>query len=89
VFVAIPLETFVHSLRTVLGIIGSACLRAVAFGLRLIGNLFRYAGRVLVNLYDLVIFGPLWIENTLSRKGTAVKPTAPKHSINADYQEAA
>ncbi len=24
----------------------------------------RYAGKTLVNLYDLLIFGPLWLENT-------------------------
>ena len=89
VFVAIPLETFVHSLRTVLGIIGAACLRAVAFTLRLIGNLFRYTGRVLVNFYDLMIFGPLWLENTLIRKDATVKPTAARQTVNADYQEAA
>jgi hypothetical protein len=89
VFVAIPLETFVHSLRTVLGIIGTACLRSVAFALRLIGNLFRYTGRVLVNLYDLAIFGPLWLENTLTRKAPSVKSTATRHRVKADYQEAA
>ena len=36
VFVAIPLETFVHSLRTVLGIVGAALLRALAVGLRML-----------------------------------------------------
>jgi hypothetical protein len=89
VFVAIPLETFVHSMRTVIGVIGAAFLRAVAFTLRLAGNLFRYTGRVLVNFYDLVIFGPLWLENTITKKVTATKPSVPKHSVNADYQEAA
>ena len=89
VFVAIPLETFVHSLRTVLGLIGTACLRAVAFTLRLIGNLFRYTGRVLVNLYDLIIFGPLWLENAVTKKAPKIKPTATKHPVKADYQEAA
>ena len=89
VFVAIPLETFVHSLRTVIGVITAAFLRAVAFGLRLVGNLFRYMGRVLVNLYDLIIFGPLWLETTITGKAGAIKPGRPTHSVNADYQEAA
>jgi hypothetical protein len=79
----------VHSLRTVLGVIGAALLRAVAFALRLAGNLFRYTGRVLVNLYDLVIFGPLWLENTITRKLTAVNNDSPRQAVNADYQEAA
>jgi uncharacterized membrane protein len=89
VFVAIPLETFVHSMRTVIGVIGAALLRAVAFTLRLIGNLFRYTGRVLVNLYDLVIFGPLWLEHTITRKLTAINHDSPRQTVNADYQEAA
>jgi hypothetical protein len=89
VFVAIPLETFVHSMRTVIGVIGAAFLRAVAFTLRLVGNLFRYMGRVLVNLYDLIIFGPLWLETTITGKASAIKPARPTHSVNADYQEAA
>jgi hypothetical protein len=89
VFVAIPLETFVHSLRTVLGVVGAALLRAIAFSLRLVGNLFRYMGRVLVNLYDLIIFGPLWLENTITGKVNSFKPRTQTHTVNADYQEAA
>lgn len=91
VFVAIPLETFVHSTRTVMGVIAAGGLRGVAFSLRLLGNLFRYSGKVLVNLYDLVIFGPLWLENSITRKFTADTPlkSTSKHSIKADYQEAA
>jgi len=89
VFVAIPLETFVHSVRTVIGVIGAAFLRAVAFTLRLIGNLFRYMGRVLVNLYDLIIFGPLWLENKITGNSVAIRPKRPTHSVNADYREAA
>ena len=76
-------------MRTVLGVISTAFLRAVAFTLRLTGNLFRYMGRVLVNLYDLIIFGPLWLETTITGKAGAIKPGRPAHSVNADYQEAA
>src|SRR5580658_1168366 len=38
VFVAIPLETFVHSMRTVVGLTGLAILQALALVLRLLGN---------------------------------------------------
>ena len=76
-------------MRTVIGVIGAALLRAVAFILRLTGNLFRYTGHVLVNLYDLIIFGPLWLENTITRKLTAIKHDSPRQAVNADYQEAA
>ncbi len=65
VFVAIPLETFIHSLRTVLGMSGVAMLRGLAAALRFFGNVFRYSGGLLINLYDLFIFAPLWIEGAL------------------------
>lgn len=67
-FVAIPLETFMHSLRTVLGIVGIAILRGLAWVLRFIGNIMRFFGRMLVNVYDLVIFAPLWVERKLKNK---------------------
>lgn len=64
-FVAIPLESFVHSLRTVLGIVAVAFLRGLIWGLRLTGNLARFSGRMLVNGYDLLIFAPLWVEQLI------------------------
>lgn len=67
-FVAIPLETFVHSLRTVLGIVGIAFLRGLAWLLRFIGTVMRFIGKMLVNGYDLVIFLPLWIEGKIKHK---------------------
>jgi len=90
VFVAIPLETFVSSSRTVVGILTSALLRAIAFVLRLVGNIARYTGRTVANLYDLIIFGPLWLENTVIKKLGAAqsKTNSPANAVNADYQEA-
>ena len=61
-FVAIPLETFVHSLRTVLGLAAIGLLRLVAMTLRIIGNACRYLGALLQQLYDLPLFIPLWLE---------------------------
>ncbi|HUD96348.1 MAG TPA: hypothetical protein VMO24_02325 [Woeseiaceae bacterium] len=61
-FVAIPLETFVHSLRTVLGLVGLGLLRLVSLVLRLLGNTCRYLGLLAVQLYDLPLFIPLWLE---------------------------
>ena len=62
VFVAIPLETFVHSLRTVMGLIAIGFLRALALLLRVLGNAFRHFGVLAQRLYDLPLFVPLWIE---------------------------
>jgi hypothetical protein len=63
VFVAIPLETFVHSLRTVVGLVGTGLLQALALSLRLLGNTCRHLGGLACRLYDLLLFVPLWIES--------------------------
>jgi hypothetical protein len=68
-FVAIPLESFVQSSRTVFGFAVAALLRLIAFALRLLGNVVRYTGEFLVNIYDVVIFPPLWLENLIRSKG--------------------
>ncbi len=61
VFVAIPLETFVQSLRTVLGILAMGALRIVAAALHLIAGVLRQ-GAMLIEVYDLLIFAPLWLD---------------------------
>ena len=63
VFVAIPLETFVQSLRTVLGLIGIGFLRLLRLILQLLGSAFVHAGTALVKIYDIPIFMPLFIEH--------------------------
>ena len=60
VFVAIPLETFVHSLRTVVGLMTMGLLQVVALVLRLLGSGFRYLGVLFAQIYDLPLFIPLW-----------------------------
>jgi hypothetical protein len=59
-FVAIPLETFVHSLRTVIGLLAIGILRFMSLALRLAGSAFRYLSVLLTQLYDLPLFIPLW-----------------------------
>jgi len=66
-FVAIPLESFVASSRTILGIITAWMLRSLAFASRLIGQLGYYTGRLMINFYDLVIFPALWLEGVLTQ----------------------
>jgi len=61
-FVAIPFETFIHSLRSVLGIVGIALLRALALLCRVLSNGIRHVGKLAERLYDLPLFLPLWLE---------------------------
>ena len=67
-FVAIPLETFIHSARTVMGIFSVGLLYALAGLLRITGNGSRHVGQAVVNLYDLFIFAPLWVEQRLAMR---------------------
>ncbi|MDH3208302.1 MAG: hypothetical protein OEO79_17000 [Gemmatimonadota bacterium] len=61
-FVAIPLESFIHSSRIVVGQIAAGGLRMLAFGVELIGFSADHVGKGLNNLYDVIIFMPLKIE---------------------------
>jgi len=76
-FVAIPLETFVHSLRTVLGLLAIGILRFLSLVLRLTGSAFRYLGVLITQLYDLPLFIPLW---WAARETTANKPSDSGYS---------
>lgn len=72
-FVAIPFESFVSSSRTVIGISAAWFLRTLTFVLRLFGNMGFYISRMVVNIYDLIIFPALWLEGVIfkafSKKG--------------------
>ena len=86
-FVAIPLESFVHASRTVLGILTVALLRTTIILLRLVGGLAHQLSNILVYGYDMVITVPLalekWVrnglkaraENRLDKPAEAVEPT--------------
>ncbi len=81
-FVAIPLESFIHSSRTVMGIAMAGLLRSIAFVLWLLGNVSYQIGKVLVSLYDLVIMLPLRIEQMVSSLGKSREP-----SLNEGYED--
>jgi hypothetical protein len=77
-FVAIPLESFVHSLRTVGGATLVTLVRVLAFVLRILGNLVRQLCKVLTTLYDVTIVLPLLIERMVKamRNGTTASQPA-------------
>lgn len=64
-FVGIALESFVHSLRTMLGIVALSALRALRLLMRLVGGFANHLSKVLVSLYDLFIMLPLGIERAV------------------------
>ncbi len=70
-FVAIPLESLIHSGRTVGGVFLGALVRAAAFALRFAGNVARHASRVLIRLYDVAIVVPLLIERLVKNRPQA------------------
>ena len=82
-FVAIPLETFINSGRTVLGVGIELALQGLAFVLRFVANMAKEIGRFTIMLYDVLIFAPLAIERWVAsyRDGTArrnkLRPVPP------------
>jgi len=61
-FVAIPLESVVHSLRTVVGVLLVQTMRGLGFVLRFTGVVFRRFAKVLELVYDILIVIPLMVE---------------------------
>jgi len=80
VFVAIPLESFVESARTVIGMAVASLLRLLAAFFRVLSKAADSAGKLLVDVYDITIFGPLWLESvfTSSKSPRAPKPAKPE-----------
>ena len=78
VFAAVPIETFVSSSRTVLGIVVAAILRFFAFLLRLIGNAGYFTARLIVNIYDFLIFPSIWLEGVIMGSKTKKIDTSEK-----------
>lgn len=62
-FVAIPLESTVHSLRTVIGVLLVQTMRGTAFVIRFVGVIFTRIAKVLELVYDIPIVIPIMIEN--------------------------
>jgi hypothetical protein len=69
-FVAIPLETFIQTLRHVLGMAAILLLRLANLALRIVGNLLNQSAVLLQHLYDVVIFAPLWVAERMAAAST-------------------
>jgi len=64
-------------------------LRGIAFLLRLAGNIASYMGELLVNLYDILIFPPLWIEKLIQSRSQMVKESVDerRHPVEINTQK--
>ena len=78
-FIAIPLESLLHSGRIVFGHLVGLCLRAVATLFRVAATLSRQLGRMINNFYDFLVMPFMWIERLL-RIGRGIGRT-PKRSL--------
>jgi hypothetical protein len=77
-FVAVPLESFVASARTMGGFALVFAARGAACALRIAGTLVKGVAQVLITLYDIAIVLPLLLERLLQAKAPA-----PKHEPEA------
>ena len=80
-FVAVPLESFIASARTVLGAALVALTQGAAFGLRLLGTLVRNLGRLIITFYDILIVLPLLVERLVKGRRRGGK-AAPDYSLD-------
>jgi hypothetical protein len=83
-FIAVPLESLIHSARAVGGVLAVALVGMLAFALRLLANLTRHASRALINLYDVFIVLPLLVERlTKGARGSQRATRAARGSSRA------
>jgi len=78
-FVAVPLESFIHSARSIGGSLFADLVQILGFVLRVLANLARHTTRLLLHFYDLLVVLPLMVEHLVKsfRGGaTAVNPRA-------------
>ena len=74
-FIAIPVESLIHSSRTVGGVLLAALVSALALTLRVLANVARRMSKVLITVYDVVIVLPLMAER-LTKAGMAMRHSA-------------
>jgi len=86
-FVAIPLESFIHSLRTVLGMMALSLIHAIAFTARLIGGSARQLSVMLTSLYDLIIMLPLGIERLVASSIKRKQKPDTAEQLSSIYME--
>jgi len=67
-FIAIPLESFIHSSRVLLGFVAIGLIRTARVLVRMLGGFFNHLFKLMIPLFDLIISLPLGIETLITRK---------------------
>jgi hypothetical protein len=78
-FIAIPLESLIHSSRTVGGALVAAVVSTLGVALRVLANVIRRMARVLIHLYDVMIVVPLMVEHFVTRRGAPIDAEDSAH----------
>ena len=78
-FIAIPLESLIHSARTVGGVLLAALVSMLAVALRLAANIARRMAKVLISIYDVVIVLPLLVEHLIVKRAHVVDADDSAH----------
>ncbi len=79
--VAIPLEYLLQTGRSVFGSLLEGVMNNIYLLLRVLANVFRQAGKLTINFYDLLIAAPLWIEAAVQKsmaKRAIIQNSQPK-----------
>ena len=87
-FIAIPLESLIHSARTVGGMVLITLVRGLAVLLRVLSQVVRQASRVLVRLYDVAIVVPLLAERFARQARRPARGGRGAHDFDAERTHA-
>ena len=80
--VVVPLEYFFYTVRPVLGSVVQVVLHVLAVLCRVLGAISQHTGRVVVSMYDVVIFLPLLAEEQWQRKASLSDREQRKESLD-------
>ncbi|HIG42491.1 MAG: hypothetical protein ABGY96_17270 [bacterium] len=78
-FVAIPLESLLHSGRTTVGHLLGLAMRMLSTALRMMAMLSRQAGKALNSFYDLTVIPLIWAEDIFAKR--------PKKTVDNEYDQ--
>ncbi|MGB0496065.1 MAG: hypothetical protein ACPGJI_06895 [Kangiellaceae bacterium] len=79
-FIAIPLESFIHSLRVVMGLLAIGVLRILRISVRMVGGVSKHLFTMFTHLFDLIIMLPLSVEKLIKNQLNSREEKSDKKS---------